>query len=218
MNFQLATKLALVMLMACPLGNLALADTYKWVDKKGVVHFTDNPDELPEPQRSKVLDELERKSKAHKKQQATQPTYEPIPPEARKERLPPAQSTGQHGHTGGQVFATPSTNNATSKPIVKDDKVDPTSSSQRKAWADKATRARKKVTEIEKECEKLLRMKDEASRKGLIFATPKARQETVSLTEDLKTCRQNLQKAKQYRDEVLPEEARRAGVPPGWIR
>jgi len=67
MKFSTFIKLGLVIILLCPLGELAFADTYKWVDKKGVVHFTDNPDELPEPQRSQVLRELERLEKNRKK-------------------------------------------------------------------------------------------------------------------------------------------------------
>ncbi|RMD61781.1 DUF4124 domain-containing protein, partial [Candidatus Parcubacteria bacterium] len=31
---------------------------YRWVDKKGVVHFTDDPEKLPEPKRSEALRNL----------------------------------------------------------------------------------------------------------------------------------------------------------------
>jgi hypothetical protein len=68
----------------------ALADTYQWVDKGGTVHLTDNPEELPEPYRSKALNELIEKRK-HDQQKT--PHTEPADgfgalPDVSNERLP----------------------------------------------------------------------------------------------------------------------------------
>ena len=218
MKTFLMAMLSLAMTFSWALVNLAKADIYKWVDKKGVVHFTDNPDELPEPQRSKVLKELEQQEKKRKKSLEANPGqqsqgYKPIPPEARQERIPPQKQADENAQV---LHSNTSSGNAAAP--EKTNKVDPTNKEQRKMWKDKAALARKKVDDLEKECQKLRSARDESSRKGLIFGTPNARNAAESLGKELETCEQNLKDAKKYLEEGLPEEARHAGVPPGWIR
>ena len=61
------TGIGLVGLLAlAPIGGVR-AESYRWVDEDGVVHYTDDPYQLPEPQRSKVIEKLEKEGAAEKK-------------------------------------------------------------------------------------------------------------------------------------------------------
>lgn len=182
----------------------ARAESYKYTDKNGVVHFTDDPYALPEPQRSKVLRRLEqeRAEQEKRRQQGLEK-----PPQVR-EKLP----VGHIGANpkGGKGRADPPKTGRTT--------TDPTSASQREQWKTKMANARKRVNSLREECDKLRTTRNDNKRKSLIFATPGARAEANKAADSLTTCEQHLKEAKHKLEVDLPEEARRAGVPPGWLR
>ncbi len=182
----------------------ARAESYKYTDKDGIVHFTDNPYELPEPQRTKVLRRLEEEELERKKRRMTGSEEPQV-----QEKLPKGPITVNPNAGTGQV-APPS---EPSQP-----KVDPTSDSQRKQWKKKMAEARKRVKELEEKCDQLRATRNENKRKSLIFATPGARAEANKAAASLATCEEQYAEAKHRLEKELPEQARRAGVPPGWLR
>ena len=53
---------------------------------------------------------------------------------------------------------------------------------------------------------------------ALVFARPGAREASQKAGEELAGCRKQLEKARRYLRVGLPEKARQAGVPAGWLR
>ncbi|MBW1811131.1 MAG: DUF4124 domain-containing protein [Deltaproteobacteria bacterium] len=177
---------------------LSRAEIYKWVDKDGTSHFTDDPYELPEPQRSNVLrkireeeskkqEELRKAGKmpapVFKKKPRRYPQHDPIPPAPKK----PAS---------GEAISNPSS---------------------KKFWRDKMQKARKLVADLEQKCKKHENDRDQNRRAGLIFAQPAARQKVQEASAALEKCKEKLKEAKHDLNIDLPEKARRKNIPPGWL-
>jgi len=172
------------------------AEVYKYVDKKGTTHYTDDPDQLPEPQRSKVLQELEEKIK---KEQERRRKLKEQGIEVPRERLPPAPRpvpSGPH----------PSAKRLESRKASK------------AAWEAKAEKARERVLKLEKKCAELETARDQSNRDRLTGARPGAGQRYHKALAVHRQCQRELENARKYLEVTLPEQARKAGVPPGWIR
>jgi hypothetical protein len=173
------------------------AEVYKYVDKKGRVHYTDNPDQLPEPERSRVLRELEEKIKKEQerrrklKEQGIQVPDERLPPPR-----PPQPPPGPH----------PATDRLEQRHAA------------RKAWEARAQKARARVTKLEEKCAELKTERDRSRRDSLTFSRPGAGQRYRKAQAAHQSCQRELKSARNYLDVVLPEQARKAGIPPGWIR
>jgi hypothetical protein len=180
------TLVALVLLAAGP----SKAQVYKWVDKKGTVHFTDNPDDLPEPQRSEALRKLDVTKKKKKKETAPVP----VTPSADlpNEQLPPDPGTGPDRSAERKR--------------------------KKKVWQSKVLRARRKVDELSKKCKELEAKKNKSSRDSLIFARPGDRKTAKDTTAETDKCKKSLKNAIYHLEVELPEQARKEKVPPGWLR
>jgi uncharacterized protein involved in exopolysaccharide biosynthesis len=184
---------ALLFLAPTPAGS----QVYKWVDKKGRVHYTDNPDQLPEPQRSRVLDELEKKiEKERKRREKLKEQGIDVP-----ERLPPpppprAQKQGPH----------PATNRLKQRQAAK------------AKWSGMAERARERVASLEEKCAELKAERDRDNQDRLTMSRPGAGQRYQKSRTAYQDCQKNLEAARHYLEVELPEQARKNGVPPGWIR
>lgn len=172
------------------------AEVYRYVDKKGTVHYTDDPDQLPEPQRSKVLRELEEKIK---KEQERRRKLREQGLEDPEERLPPAPEPAPSGPH-------PATERLKQRKASK------------KAWEARADKARELVATLEKKCEELKTERDINNRDRLTGARPGAGQRYQKALAAYQKCQKALETARNYLETELPEEARKAGVPPGWIR
>jgi len=185
----------------------ARAEIYQWVDKNGTTHFTDNPDELPEPQRSNVLRQIreeerkkqEERKKAgkvpesvYKEKPRRYPQHDPIPPDPKK----PAAVDSKKSTPEQEAIMNPN-----SKP----------------AWRGKMKEARKLVAELEVKCKKHESERDKNKRAGLIFATPAARQKGQEASTAFEKCKEELERAKHKLNVDLPAEARRNKIPPGWL-
>jgi hypothetical protein len=176
----------------------ARAEVYKWVDRKGTVHYTDDPDQLPEPRRSQVLRELEeklQKERERRKQLRQQGIHVPT------ERLPPPPPPRP-----------PVTRSHPAK-----DRLERRQKSREK-WQALSQKARDRVTELEKKCEELRTKRDLNSRDRLTHARPGANQRYQKTLAAYERCQENLKKARRYLEVELPEQARKSGVPPGWVR
>lgn len=184
----------------------SLADTYQWVDTAGTVHLTDNPEELPEPYRSKALNELIEKRKHDA------PTPQPTDgsgtlPDVSNEKLPVAPReippiTAPDSSAAPYYNASPRSDAAAKK----------------KVWKEKVNQAQKQVTDLVSLCDALRLQLVEAVNAKAIYARPDDIARAVNTDADLKRCEQDLERARRYLEEGLPDEARRNGVPPGWLR
>jgi hypothetical protein len=174
----------------------ARAEIYKWVDKKGRVHYTDNPDQLPEPQRSKVLRELEEKLRKERERREKLRKQGIEVPEERLPPPPPPPDNRPH----------PATNRLEQRQADK------------KKWKALGKQARDQVALLENKCKELQNERDRDSRDSLTHARPGAGQRYQKSQAAYQRCQKDLEKARHYLEVQLPEEARRKGIPPGWIR
>lgn len=202
------------LLASAPVGGVR-AESYRWVDDDGVVHYTDDPYQLPEPQRSKVLEKLEKERAAEKERSGARPGHDrsgptewhqPLPEGARQERLPAAPGIEDEA----------AAEEAAATEAEPDAAADGRQGAEQ-AWRKKAARARERVAELENRCAELERERDLLRRKALIFATPGARQKSIALDDKLEKCRADLREARSYLEQKLPEQAREAGVPRRWV-
>jgi exonuclease VII small subunit len=177
------------------------AEVYQWVDKNGVVHMTDNPMELPEPQRTQVLRTLDKKQdepslpKRHK-------NYPPLPQGARQERLP-MDRFPEEGKT------------LTREEDLAKEAETPT---KRKRWENLMKQARKQVEHLKQQCQHLESEFNLNRRRSLITAQPGAGQAASRTLDKWRDCQRQLERAKQRLEIDLPEKARKSSVPPGWLR
>jgi len=206
MTMRATIRLLLVGALLAPAGTRA--ESYKWVDEDGVVHFTDNPYDLPEPQRSKVLRELEKEREAQKEKRSSE--HPPLPPGARQERPPPSRD----------VSPSPKAGSAEGRKANEESEAagEQQPASQRDHWRNKIKTAREKAAGLEEKCKQLESERDQANRNALVFARPGARAKARQADAELARCREQLDKARHHLRIGLPEEARKAGVPPGWLR
>ncbi len=185
---------------------------YKWTDKKGVTHFTDNPDELPEPMRTKALNEYKPKDRKQQTRKSSGP--------ARRGRRPYGGRSGNLvGRPHERIPAGPADNGGpleggtqTQAPIGS------SGSDAKAAWKDKMSAARKLVADLEARCKNTQRERDSKARARLTLGRPMDRAQADKSEKDLAECRKQLEAARRNLNVELPEEARRNGVPPGWLR
>ncbi|HOX46824.1 MAG TPA: DUF4124 domain-containing protein [Myxococcota bacterium] len=210
------------------LGDPALAETYRWTDKDGTVHFTDDPNDLPEPMRTRVLQQLEAERQKARKPGgapgAAPGRYDPLPPGARDERLPPdpgappavaspvpppppqaaaakaaAEAAAEAGAEGGAGDA-------------------PEAVQGERHWRDKLAAARKRVTDLEKECADLEQRQQTSRTQYLMFGQGAAQADAAEALDLQQKCKTDLDAARRYLESGLAEEARKAGASPGWVR
>jgi hypothetical protein len=194
-------------------GNQAHAQQlYKWTDKKGVVHLTDNPDELPEPMRTKALKDYkpkERKQQTPKTHGAarrgprTHGLQSQDPVDLPHERIPPGPTD-----SGGPLDSKTQTEAPTGG----------SRSDSKAAWGAKMSAARKLVADLEARCKNARSEHDRSSRAKLTLGRPMDRAQAGNSEKALAECLKKLEAAKRSLNVDLPEEARRKGVPPGWLR
>ena len=79
-------------------------------------------------------------------------------------------------------------------------------------------KARKVVESLKSKCESLKTQRDQSSRNAIVFARPGDRAAHNQAIKNLEKCQKDLKAARKKLEVDLPEQARRAGVPPGWLR
>jgi len=204
---------------------LARAESYQWTDKDGTVHFTDDPSQLPEPMRTQVLQRLEaERQKARGPAGAAPGRYDPIPPEARAERLPPAPVGGAPGRSGAEAPPPPEAAPAGAPPdggsaaAPGEEPAAPAAAQGKEYWRGRLTAARQRVSELKQQCADLEARQQASSTQFLLFGHTAAQADGAQALELLEKCRAELVAAQRYLEDGLPEEARRAGALPGWLR
>ena len=88
----------------------------------------------------------------------------------------------------------------------------------RKSWEERGKKAREQVAELEEKCAELKTERDRDKTDSLTFSRPGAGQRYQKSQAAYQKCHEDLKKARNYLEIELPEQARKAGIPPGWIR
>lgn len=81
------------------------------------------------------------------------------------------------------------------------------------AWKDRLAEDEKRYQELEEERNALIR------RWGVLsYAPPDTKVRVEKIDEEMQAAQKQIDEARQMINVVIPEEARKAGVPPGWLR
>lgn len=178
-----------------------MAQIYQWEDDQGGVHFSDDLSQVPENKRSK--------SKREKKKfTEDNDSISTIKSPSNAADVPTKESSlieKTEGSTDKKEKA--STDGPKTKVADKDNP------QKEEYWQDKVAKSQKELDAAQRDLDQL----DEARRKNLESGPGmQARQAEYAEKEAaLKTKIEGLQKDL---DETIPEEARRAGIPPGALR
>ncbi len=88
------------------------------------------------------------------------------------------------------------------------------------AWQERVKKAEERLAEAEKKYERL-----KTEREGLFrawgapaYAPLSVRERAVQIEEELTETQKEMNEARHELEEVIPEAARKAGIPPGWLR
>jgi type IV secretory pathway VirB10-like protein len=92
---------------------------------------------------------------------------------------------------------------------------------QRELWQGRMRQAKRHLAEAEQRYQDLVKQRDEIMSKwGVgVYAPPQDVLDEIKRIEDeMDEAQRGIDEARNQVEEVIPDEARRAGVPPGWIR
>lgn len=88
-------------------------------------------------------------------------------------------------------------------------------------WQQRMYDAKQRMAEAEQRLERSsgqLKALQEKTGYGLYGYTPEAAAEAARLEEEISRAQIDLDRARNEVENVIPEEARKAGIPPGWLR
>jgi hypothetical protein len=87
-------------------------------------------------------------------------------------------------------------------------------------WQDRMRDARKRLADAEQRYRELDRKRTEALEKwgGVASGHLEGREEANSIEQEMRQTQQEIDAARNQVENVIPDEARKAGVPPGWLR
>ena len=169
---------------------LSLADTvYKWTDKKGTVHFTDEKDSIPEKHQKKVK-KIKFQSKVKKN----------------SNKLPVIESESNKNK--------PKKKKTSYKPKWQIEE-----SKLKAEWKEKVS---KKIDHLNKKKSKFNIKQIEYNELLLKLKTRKfpsnLKYKIAALETEISILKKELAEINNYIKNKLPKEARKAGIPPGWLR
>ncbi|MEO0815004.1 MAG: DUF4124 domain-containing protein [Myxococcota bacterium] len=179
--------LALVIGVAAPVG--AQAVVYKWADKNGVIHFTDDISQVPEPYASMYQARIREIEK--RKAEAVGDRREPLPDRPERSRTATPKKRGP----------------STVEQIRKD----------QKKWQDRVAEWRTRLEQATASLERIEQKKAQLTLNPILRTTPQAREKIDAVNKERDAALKRVARAKKMLLETIPEEARKARVPYQWI-
>lgn len=122
------------------------------------------------------------------------------------ESVEPSSVLPQQGVGGGPAPMTP---------------IEQTEQFQRGVWRARLKEWRDKLTDAEKRLAALEKKREEALQRwggGAVSGRLNGVQEAQQIEQEIKAVQEEIDEAHNQIEVVIPEEARKAGVPPGWLR
>ena len=190
---------------------------YQWTDPAGQVHSTDDLNEVPQPWRGSY-ERQEAEQAARAAQQGpgeTTPgggskTVREVAPGKIETVITPAPAAEkpveESSDTGGKDYLQQYRDREKAK------------AASRAEWEQKTRDARKELSNLKKKKAELRILRRAANQRYLATATQNAKMERDKLREEHEAVKAAIAKQEAYLAEGIYEEARKAGVPPGWIR
>ncbi len=166
---------------------LAQSVIYRWVDRDGVVHFTDDLSKVPEPYASMYqarIREIEKKRAEAVGDRSDPPPSRP-PPSTRKPESPPSSADA----------------------IEK----------EREKWQARVAEWRKELDAATEALAKLDEDKGNLTNNALLRVTPQVKAQIEAVEKRREAALKRVEKAKKMLLETIPAEAKKAGVPYKWL-
>lgn len=161
---------------------------YQWVDEKGVIHITDSLQNVPPQQRSR----------ATRTEQQT-----PVEKGGKGQEQAPGQSPLQEqAPDAGTSF--------------DEDEI------KKAEWQQRMMDAKRQLAEAESRfqgaAEQKSRLESQWGSSGAALPPQSTIDEIARLEVDMVNARRDIERARNEIDIVIPDAARKAGIPPGWLR
>lgn len=178
-----------------------LCQIYQWEDDQGGLHFSDDLSQVPENKRSQSKRE---KKKFSEENDAISTLKTPKPDAANPA---PAAATDEKGN--GTTQPKEKASGDAPKPATAD-KDNP---KKEEYWQDKVAKAQKELDDAQRELDQI----SDARRKNL-ESGPGMQARQAEYAEREATLKAKVETLQKSLDEDIPEQARRAGIPPGALR
>lgn len=188
----------------------AEAEIYTYKDKNGTLVFTDRLAELPVARRryyNRKADERKR-LEAQREKALGKTTYE-------RERAEAAQRAADERSAAQSAAA--ARNDALARAVASGQRRQATRDAEKKRWQKRARGLRIRAHSLYQDYKKTKTAYDALAIRAEFSLYPAQRQEKARLHKRLEGLIKDL-KTTLKEAEQLPEQARKAGVPPGWIR
>ncbi len=195
--------LALVVALAWPLSG-AHAEIYRWTDASGSEHFTMDPNEIPARYRAQAIEAAKNRRQ-----------LQVIGPGSGSGRSP---SSARGNQTGGSSYRFG--NPAAPAPHGGAQRAETPGGKNRAWWESQHRRVRDHVKRYESQLERVEQQKRTSQERYSLHTRERGKQGTTRMGDSgdaLRFAEDALRKAKQDHDD-FHMQARRAGVPPGWVR
>lgn len=171
-------------------------EIYTWIDKNGIQHFVDSIDLVPLEYRKEAIKRAKTGDKL-----GTEGTYNILPRE--KSEMAPAHpisdKKGDEGEIPPEIKSPP--------PTKVDDR-------GKEYWQERIRICRETLEKAKKDLENAYN-----TRLFLITNTPPDfHEQYFGINQEIEMLKEKIKELERELNEVIPEEARKAGVPPGWLR
>ena len=154
---RLVVTITTMLILFSGMPAFAQGRVYRWVDKRGVVHYTDDPEQLPEPQRSEALRKLDASQFKKKSSSANSSSQGRALPRPGQRKLPAGPADN-----GNPLPATETLelDRGQQTPLP-----DP-----RENWKRILGDARSRIGKLEQECQRHQQQRDLSRRQALILS------------------------------------------------
>ncbi len=85
-------------------------------------------------------------------------------------------------------------------------------------WQQRMKLAKQKLADAEKRYRYLEQQRIDVLGQGGVYAVPEVKMEVVRIEQEMKKVQKEIDDARNEIEVVVPEAARKAGIPPGWLR
>jgi chromosome segregation ATPase len=189
----------------------ASAQIYKYKKRDGSVVYTDNLSQLPDDRRA-YYNKLEQERERQRQEQIQKLGKEEFERREQEKKLEELKNQELNETERARREAEI---NAVLERIRERQKARDASQT---TWQNKAAEARKKVADLLAEFNATQEKYQSLATRASFSLLPGQQQEMIDLKAKLDQLEKDLDLAIEYLEFTLPEEARRAGIPPGWIR
>lgn len=182
---------ALAVVMTCAAGAVA-GGVYQWTDSNGAIHFTDDPGKIPKKYHGTVQEVVRPPDEESEPDGAPAPEAQPTKP---RPRPTPTPGSDSRQSTPSEAVDAHGHSQAWWQQRVKE-------------WQDKKVEAQAKLADAQ----------ERLGRERFLNATTGNMKRIQEISAEVLTYEEQIREAEKMLTEELPDEARKAQAPPGWLR